>query len=1039
MDFFLCCMAPKEEPEYPDATGSSGNSGSQVTVQKEKQVVIDLLDNEGENYQQDQWQLIVTEKRELLDALRIRLAKKFGDNGNVVAVVDQAHVLSPQNFLQSLTELYTSRGQSNHITGIREIFTRIQPFVTAVNTLVQTDRVAALVWGSLTLVFQSVLIYVNFWDDLKTLFEEVTESLPRFHGYVQVFHTPRLHFALRKVYSKFVDLCLMTLGCLGSNRCFMMLRVQWSSFAVEFKIASQQLRQLNIDFEKEAQLAHFQEEQKRYDQVMGVLQESQISSESTKTKKLQSNIALPRNEQFVGRSDILALIHSILEPGFRGEPEFRSFRSCLLHAIGGMGKTETALEYTYIFRHCYSYIVWLRSQTEALLRESFLEAVNKFGIVEDKKMPPGRMKEVAMDWFRSTDEPWLLVYDNVEDLNVLSNYWPAGSRGTAIITSQDPVIGHICSESIHLQPFSAKEGSKLIQRYLRRGDSEKEPAEQLSNALGGLPLAIAHFTGYISKTQCPIEHISINLNKRLKSSSIWKTDQHISSGARAYQHTLNTVWELAFHRLSADARLLLDYIAFLDPDYIPVDIFIGNKTRDSPSNVQGVNDGWEYWDIHRFNNAIAILSQRNLVQRTVLDGSDSLRTHRALQICLLHKLDEDLPRRAARFNDVVAIIRRGLPTANIVKRNDESYLSQFLEYIPQISSVQRVYDSSEPAMNASLQFASVLDDACFFSFANNDISSALTFAEIGDRICSELSDEPKARSMLPNFLTIMSQVLHGRGVSGQRKALELVQRVVELRKEELEGIPPEKWTELQAVNYARAHADLCWELCESNKPGDAAPLYEICVEIYTRINNKNRLALIYSNQLMVLSTSQKIPETRSQGREAVRTIESLLGENSPMTDLVRFQTCLAYFTIGDVKEALELAKSVFRYRSMSLGRTSSLTFGSQYCLAVFLQHSGDLESAETSLREILANGQQTVDWREDDIVRVKFRLSIILRAKDLSSEADELLEGIKDHIIGQRPANQTDFTDADDMALLDERVTLVHGRTAGIWSNGKVW
>ena len=73
-------------------------------------------------------------------------------------------------------------------------------------------------------------------------------------------------------------------------------------------------------------------------------------------------------------------------------------------------------------------------------------------------------------------------------------------------------------------------------------------------------------------------------------------------------------------------------------------------------------------------------------------------------------------------------------------------------------------------------------------------------------------------------------------------------------------------------------------------------------------------------------------------------------------------------------------------------------------------------------------------------MRAKFRLSLVLRAQGKTAEADELRNGIAKYIADMRPP-QTDreFTDADDMALLDIGVTMDHGRTAGIWSNGELW
>lgn len=91
-----------------------------------------------------------------------------------------------------------------------------------------------------------------------------------------------------------------------------------------------------------------------------------------------------------------------------------------------------------------------------------------------------------------------------------------------------------------------------------------------------------------------------------------------------------------------------------------------------------------------------------------------------------------------------------------------------------------------------------------------------------------------------------------------------------------------------------------------------------------------------------------------------------------------------------------------------------------------------------NLCEVLEHGHQTDDWREEDIVRVKFRLSVILREKNEDVEANKTLKEITSYIVALR-AGSTDFTDADDMALLDWQVTLDHFRTAGVWSNGKAW
>lgn len=55
-----------------------------------------------------------------------------------------------------------------------------------------------------------------------------------------------------------------------------------------------------------------------------------------------------------------------------------------------------------------------------------------------------------------------------------------------------------------------------------------------------------------------------------------------------------TRYYYAFFRLTNDAMTLLEHIAFLDVDGIPVELFIGESDVDSAKT-----DGWQYWDINR--------------------------------------------------------------------------------------------------------------------------------------------------------------------------------------------------------------------------------------------------------------------------------------------------------------------------------------------------------------------------------------------------------------------------------------------------------
>lgn len=84
------------------------------------------------------------------------------------------------------------------------------------------------------------------------------------------------------------------------------------------------------------------------------------------------------------------------------------------------------------------------------------------------------------------------------------------------------------------------------------------------------------------------------------------------------------MWDLAFHRLSPDAKALLEFISFLDPDQVPVEMFVGSGSE-VPRNH------WQYWSRDRFDAAVEVLLERHLVERYHLLTGDCLKTHGALQ------------------------------------------------------------------------------------------------------------------------------------------------------------------------------------------------------------------------------------------------------------------------------------------------------------------------------------------------------------------------------------------------------------------------
>lgn len=99
----------------------------------------------------------------------------------------------------------------------------------------------------------------------------------------------------------------------------------------------------------------------------------------------------------------------------------------------------------------------------------------------------------------------------------------------------------------------------------------------ITSALGGLPLALSQIGGFIVQRKIPLHDFLPLYNRKSESVDARGTVN------MNYNHTLATVWEMSLSRLSGDAKTLLMFLAFLDPDYITEELFKEGASRlDTP-------------------------------------------------------------------------------------------------------------------------------------------------------------------------------------------------------------------------------------------------------------------------------------------------------------------------------------------------------------------------------------------------------------------------------------------------------------------------
>jgi hypothetical protein len=122
-----------------------------------------------------------------------------------------------------------------------------------------------------------------------------------------------------------------------------------------------------------------------------------------------------RNEYFTGRDAFLKQLFS----KFRDLSPARYHCRLALYGMGGIGKTQAALEFVYRYQTYYSRIYWI----SAVSQESLLDGYGKIAKRAEIKMPtnltPIEIADHVLSWLRG-NQNWLLVIDNLDDINILS-------------------------------------------------------------------------------------------------------------------------------------------------------------------------------------------------------------------------------------------------------------------------------------------------------------------------------------------------------------------------------------------------------------------------------------------------------------------------------------------------------------------------------------------------------------------------------------------------------------------------------------------
>jgi hypothetical protein len=174
------------------------------------------------------------------------------------------------------------------------------------------------------------------------------------------------------------------------------------------------LRRAKVDIEAEANAVSIKQNHTLMQEVRKFMNQVTIGPKARLPCHI---IAYPRNQRFSGRNDILQRMEDDLKP------EVGKLKSYALHGLGGVGKTQLALHFAYTHTEVFKAIIWISARTPDKLRNGLIEAAQQLGLVgSDSSTEEKKAVDEFTSWLRSVKEPWLIVFDNADEVNILTQY-----------------------------------------------------------------------------------------------------------------------------------------------------------------------------------------------------------------------------------------------------------------------------------------------------------------------------------------------------------------------------------------------------------------------------------------------------------------------------------------------------------------------------------------------------------------------------------------------------------------------------------------
>ncbi|KAL4863582.1 hypothetical protein BDV12DRAFT_206383 [Aspergillus spectabilis] len=268
-------------------------------------------------------------------------------------------------------------------------------------------------------------------------------------------------------------------------------------------------------------------------------------------------VPFQKNLGFVGREKEIARIQGLIEQIDRPS-------KIAICGLGGVGKTQIAIELAYNMRARDSSIFWIPCTNYANVEQAYMSIAQTVGIQQVK---PAEAKERVKAYLsQGSNRKWLLIFDNADDMDMwfggntsvteLIDFLPQSKQGRILFTTRKRKLAVKLASPfvIDVPEPDAETGTKILEKALIKKDllEDKDSTMTLLEQLRhtSTPMILGDYTALLQEQEPDVIEL---LSEDFEDDGRYKQSQN----------PVATTWLISFQQIQQLNPLAADYLSFM--------------------------------------------------------------------------------------------------------------------------------------------------------------------------------------------------------------------------------------------------------------------------------------------------------------------------------------------------------------------------------------------------------------------------------------------------------------------------------------------